>query len=132
VFQPKRVWGPKWWYTLHTYAIEYPDAVSSLSDQQRHYAEIMSIINNLPCGKCQRHALQHISANPPNMRGSAELQAWLFNFHNAVNIRLKKACFTIQEYQAKFADELRIAAHTKLAAGHYPSVSNHQYLGYNQ
>jgi hypothetical protein len=108
--EPKRVphkneWGPIWWNWLHVGAIGYP-ASPSPAEAIGAFRRIQSFINHIPCSGCRGHAARFFRRNPPDLESTHSLQAWAWTFHNEVNARLKKPCFSYADYQLAYADEL--------------------------
>ena len=107
--EPKDVWGPRGWAWLHRLAIAYPDAPTA-GEASGTFARIWAFVSNLPCAECRVHATAHVAARPPPLGGSEELQQWAWEFHNAVNRRLKKRVVSYAEYMADYAAELAAAS----------------------
>jgi hypothetical protein len=81
--------GPGLWYGIHTMA------ANAKTPERKRYAieEIRNLQSNFPCGECKIHFGNYLSTHSPEttINGNEEaLFLWSFNFHNAVNHRLKK------------------------------------------
>ena len=58
-----KIWGPYFWFTLHTITLSYPDKPSY--EKKRQYNDFfIGIQNVIPCPKCQEHYKNHLSLIP--------------------------------------------------------------------
>lgn len=97
----KEEWGNACWYLFHTLAEKLKE------DQENEvpiiFNEIKNICSNLPCPECSKHALVMLSTVKPNsVRTKEDLIYFLLEFHNSVNIRLKKPIFTKDQCMQKY------------------------------
>lgn len=98
----KDTWGPATWTLFHTLAEKIKD---------EHFAEVLPdllvmikrICMNLPCPDCSAHAIQIMSKMNTNQFPTKDsFKAFLFHFHNSVNVRTNKRPFTMEELNAKY------------------------------
>jgi hypothetical protein len=117
----KDVWGPATWTLFHTLAEKIKD---------EHYAEVLPdmliiikrICMNLPCPDCSAHAIQMMSkVAASNFPTKDHLKAFLFHFHNAVNVRTGKQAIILEELNAKYA-----RANTFVIVPHFIKVFSHR------
>jgi len=100
-----KIRGPGLWRGLHQRAIGYPWH----ADCARRRAErrwLAASLAGLPCDICARHATAFLAEHPPLLEGTTDYQAWVFQFHNAVNSRLGKRLLSFAEYQQLYRAEL--------------------------
>ena len=81
--------GPGLWYSIHTISAD------AKTPEEKKWAirYIKNLQHNFPCGDCKIHFGNYIDTHPleSTINGNEEaLFLWSFNFHNAVNHRLKK------------------------------------------
>lgn len=105
----KSEWGPKAWNWLHLLAINYPPR-PTLADARLAARHVWRFVAGLPCAECRLHAVWHLRRRPPALAGTEALQAWVWAFHNAVNVRLGKRPLLFEEYLEIYSDELCWAA----------------------
>jgi FAD-linked sulfhydryl oxidase len=101
----KDVWGPKGWRWLHILAIDYP-AKPTAADMRRTAFRIHKFLDNLPCVICSTHAKEYYKKYPLRLGSSHQLQVWVWQFHNAVNLRLDKPYVTYKEYLKLYMSEI--------------------------
>ena len=87
------VWGPKFWFTLHNGALNYPSLANPLCiERMKNF--IMAIPIMIPCFTCKEHANSYIEGNKEYLDHICSSRDNLFkffvDFHNYVNIRQNK------------------------------------------
>jgi hypothetical protein len=103
--EPPSVWGPKRWRKGHLLAIRYA-AVPTECERAQAFMDFWTLIHNLPCSECRKHATQYARRYPPDFSSSRGYQLWFWRFHNAVNRRLKKKIVSWDEYLSLFQADL--------------------------
>lgn len=81
----RTTWGPSLWSFLHTTA-------AALDDPEAFVALLHTLPRVLPCPECREHSRQYLEQSPPEVNITDVLTAsrYLYDFHNAVNVRLGK------------------------------------------
>lgn len=96
--------GPGIWFNMHTNC-----AWATTPDQKRFTIDqIKNLQSKFPCGECKVHFGNYIQAHPmePTINGNEEaLFLWSFNFHNAVNARLRKPQFSYEDAKKIYYDD---------------------------
>jgi Erv1 / Alr family len=104
VTDPK-IWGPMYWYTLHTSAAQYPENPSNIV-KKRTKDRILAIPYELPCPDCRCHAISYIQNKKDELDKAVSdkenLVKFYVDFHNEVNKRLNKKEFTYEEALKKY------------------------------
>ena len=90
--KPTEIWGPPLWKIIHGIAY-YSGKVTSnrilAIDEQREFQWLIKHLEMvIPCIECRRHVIGYRAAHPIELSVSAVKWAW--EFHQAVNTRLKK------------------------------------------
>ncbi len=88
-------WGPITWILFHSLAERIIEE-SFLSNREKIFGVITGIIQNLPCPECRYHATNYFKKiNINNYKTKDEFKLMLYNFHNAVNLRLGKETYSV-------------------------------------
>lgn len=95
-----KVWGPAFWFTLHTSAAHYPfDASPLVRERMKH--RILSIPYEISCANCRHHASAFIESHRHDLdrivSGRHELGKFYVDFHNKVNERHNKPQWTYEK-----------------------------------
>ena len=93
-------WGPPFWFTLHTGSKHYPIKASPIViERMKGFIKGMPYL--LPCSSCQGHAIGFITQQEDQLdlicSGREQLFAFFVDFHNMINVRFNKPCYTIEE-----------------------------------
>lgn len=94
--------GPGYWASWHIKSI-YSDTESKKGEVARNIA---LDIKNFPCLKCQDHAKYYVSQHPlikaVKDKDPLSMFKWIVDFHNEVNLRLKKEVYSYEEALSKW------------------------------
>lgn len=100
----KSVWGPCVWYLFHTLAYKaVPENFPEIKAELIQY--IQRICANLPCPECTQHATEYMKQHSrvlSMITTKEQLQQFLVDFHNVVNVRKQKPRFTYEQADAKY------------------------------
>lgn len=102
------VWGPSFWFVLHTVSLNYPDT-PSFTERRTHYDFYHIVRNILPCEMCRQHYRELLEQYPiePFLGSRASLVTWVITIHNQVNERLGKPMMerddVLRNYQQVYA-----------------------------
>jgi hypothetical protein len=97
-------WGPPLWGILHTAA----EKSSPTRDNKATWIDIFAYLPTvILCTDCKAHYATYISANPyspPSDNASVReyTRTWLWNFHNAVNVRLGKPTYSFESLAGEY------------------------------
>jgi hypothetical protein len=92
------IWGPSFWYILHTISFHYPEKPSEY--QKRVFHDFFNSLKDvLPCDKCKKHYVKYVTEYPisPHLDKKTNLIKWLIDVHNFVNLSLNKNTMTYEE-----------------------------------
>ena len=109
-------WGTIAWTILHAMA-ERSGNISAPENQRFAKQQWVSLFEELPkvipCPECQEHAATWLKAHPvtglkllPDSQVYAWIVVWLYEFHEAVNQRLGKPSFPIENLREKYGNVL--------------------------
>jgi len=118
----KKSWGNATWYLIHTLAYKIND--------ESHVGELVNqlykICDNLPCVDCRDHAIMLLTKNNfKNINNKQQLILFMLEFHNAINVKLGKNKFTIEEN-----NKLYSRGNTNAIINNYLEMMRHQ--NYNE
>ena len=99
------VWGPSFWFVLHTVSINYPDKPTYVEKRTHH--DFYRIIQHiLPCEACRSHYKELFAKYPiePFLTSKKSLVTWVVMIHNQVNARLGKPLVTTKEVLTNYQE----------------------------
>lgn len=93
------VWGPPYWFVLHTIAFNYPKHPTAIQ-KKLHYRLMHNLHEFLP-GHRELY-LRILTKHPvqPYLDSRADFIKWMNIVHNAVNTSLNKPTMTLAEHYA--------------------------------
>jgi hypothetical protein len=97
------LWGPHYWFFLHTVAFHYPTHPTSIQKKMYHRLihHFYEFIPNKSIATLYEKILQK---NPvtPYLDTRDDFIQWMHHIHNKINERLQKPTITLQEHYDKF------------------------------
>ena len=92
------IWGPPFWFTLHTISLNYPDN-PTYTVRQHHLLFFESLKSILPCSICRNHYKEFLKNHPlsPYLDNNKSLTRWVLDLHNNVNKLNNKKIWTMKE-----------------------------------
>ena len=90
-----RVWGIPTWIFLHTLIAKLPDEKYVADEMLTQLKQLCSV---LPCPDCANHATSYLNKiHAKHVPTRESFRQMLWTFHNAVNVRLKKPIFRLEQ-----------------------------------
>jgi FAD-linked sulfhydryl oxidase len=101
-FDPS-VWGPHYWFFLHSMAMNYPHFPNSITKKKYYdfiqnfhlFIPVQDIANNFSC-------LIENYPVAPYLDNRESFVRWMHFIHNKINEKLEKPKITLGEFYAKF------------------------------
>lgn len=92
-------WGAPAWRTLHAMAWAWPERPTE-AERRDMRAFLYLFARHLPCAVCARHFRRFLDERDLDraLASKMDLVTLLHEAHNAVNVRLGKRCWTLQEH----------------------------------
>jgi hypothetical protein len=96
-FDPS-VWGPHYWFVIHTIAHSYPDFPNATT-KRKYYDFIINLPLFIPDGEMGNRFSQMLDTYPvsPYLDNRESFIRWTHFIHNKVNISLGKETISIME-----------------------------------
>ena len=86
------VWGPIFWFFLHTMSFNYPNN-PTLETKKQYRDFILSLQHILPCRYCRENLTLNFKKLPltmNEMKNRETFSRYIYNLHEVVNTMLKK------------------------------------------
>lgn len=87
-----KVWGPKFWASIHFYAFSLPTGRLTNDDKQAFVGFILSLQHALPCNACRTHLKTHLEGTKwrQSIKTGTDAVKFTWRLHNTVNKALNK------------------------------------------
>lgn len=106
-----KIWGPSYWFSLHTVAAHYPIQASPIVCENMKN-RILAIPYEIPCEACRTHAFAFIDTNSKNLNeivsGRHKLGKFFCDFHNKVNLRYGKPQMSYEDVYKMYSGNAEV------------------------
>jgi hypothetical protein len=102
------VWGPHFWFFLHTIAMTYPHHPNSVS-KKKHYELIMNLPLFIPIESMGNDFSKLLDEYPVTayLDSRDSLIRWMHFIHNKINEKLEKPKITLNEFYLNYYEEYK-------------------------
>ena len=108
VYLDPKVWGPHYWFFLHTLAMTYPHHPNSVT-KKKYYEFIQNLPLFLPVEEVSGEFSKLIDKYPitPYLDNRDSFVRWMHFIHNKVNEQLEKPQITLNDFFVKYYNEYK-------------------------
>ena len=103
-----KVWGPHYWFFLHTLAMTYPHHPNTVT-KKKYYEFIQNLPLFLPVEEISGEFSKLIDKYPitPYLDNRDSFVRWMHFIHNKINEKLEKPKISLNEFFVKYYDEYK-------------------------
>jgi hypothetical protein len=103
-----KVWGPHYWFFLHTIAMTYPHHPNTVT-KKKYYEFFQNIPLFIPVEDMSGEFSKLMDRYPitPYLDNRDSLVRWVHFIHNKINEKLEKPTITLNEFFVKYYDEYK-------------------------
>jgi hypothetical protein len=120
IYLDPKVWGPHYWFFLHTVSMTYPKHPNSVT-KKKYYEFIQNIPLFIPVEEISKEFEKLIDAYPitPYLDNRDSFVRWVHFIHNKINEKLEKPSMPLNEFLVKYYAQYKskndqLAEHSKL------------------
>jgi len=108
VYLDPKVWGPHYWFFLHTVAMTYPHHPNTVT-KKKYYEFIQNIPLFIPVEEISGEFSKLIDKYPiaPYLDNRDSLVRWVHFIHNKINEKLEKPTMTLNEFFLKYYEQYK-------------------------
>ena len=108
VYLDPKVWGPHYWFFLHTVAMTYPHHPNTVT-KKKYYEFIQNLPLFLPVQEISSEFSKLIDKYPitPYLDNRDSFIRWTHFIHNKINQKLEKPQISLKEFYVKYYDEYK-------------------------
>ena len=108
VYLDPKVWGPHYWFVLHTIALCYPLYPNEVT-KKKYYEFIQNLPLFLPVQEISSEFSKLIDKYPitPYLDNRDSFIRWTHFIHNKINQKLEKPQISLNEFYVKYYDEYK-------------------------
>jgi hypothetical protein len=103
-----KVWGPHYWFFLHTVAMTYPHHPNTVT-KKKYYEFIQNLPLFIPVEQISGEFSKIIDKYPiaPYLDNRDSFVRWVHFIHNKINEKLEKPTITLNEFFVKYYDQYK-------------------------
>ena len=108
VYLDPKVWGPHYWFFLHTLAMTYPHHPNTVT-KKKYYELIQNLPLFLPVEEISGEFSKLIDKYPitPYLDNRDSFVRWTHFIHNKINEKLEKPQISLSDFFVKYYDEYK-------------------------
>jgi hypothetical protein len=109
------VWGPHYWFFLHTMAMTYPKSPNDVV-KKKYYRFIQDLPLFLPGEKISNHFQKILNLYPvtPYLDSRDSFILWTWFIHNKINEYLEKPTISLQTFYENYYEKYKPVAYKNL------------------
>lgn len=107
LFEPS-VWGPHYWFFLHTVAECYPENPNEVL-KRKYYDLIQNMPLFIPISEIGDKFSRMLDKYPvtPYLCSKQSFVRWMHFIHNKINVKLEKPKITLQEFYSQYYENYK-------------------------
>jgi FAD-linked sulfhydryl oxidase len=108
IYLDPKVWGPHYWFFLHTLAMTYPHHPNAVT-KKKYYEFIQNLPLFLPVEEISGEFSKLIDKYPitPYLDNRDSFVRWMHFIHNKINEKLEKPKISLSKFFIKYYDEYK-------------------------
>ena len=108
VYLDPKVWGPHYWFFLHTLAMTYPHHPNSVT-KKKYYEFIQNLPLFIPVEEISGEVSKLIDKYPvvPYLDDRDSFVRWMHFIHNKINEKLEKPQISLNDFFVNYYDEYK-------------------------
>jgi len=105
-----KVWGPHYWFFLHTIAMTYPNHPNAVT-KKKYYEFIQTLPLFIPVEQMSSDFVKLLNNYPvqPYLDNRESFIRWVWFIHNKINKKLEKQPITLSEFSINYYNEYKTA-----------------------
>lgn len=105
--EPK-IWGPKFWFFLHTISLCYPNYPNAVT-KKKYYEFIQNLPLFLPIEEVASNFSKLLDKYPiqPYLDNRESFIKWVWFIHNKINEKLEKPVISLNDFYVKYYEQYK-------------------------
>ena len=103
-----KIWGPHYWFFLHTIAMSYPDPPTAVT-KKKYYDFVQNIPLFIPVESMAGEFSKLLDQYPvqPYLDNKESFIRWMWFIHNKINKKLEKPQISLNDFYVKYYEEYK-------------------------
>lgn len=108
VYLDPKIWGPHYWFFLHTVAMTYPHHPNAVT-KKKYYEFVQNLPLFIPVEEISKEFEKMIDLYPitPYLDNRDSFIRWMHFIHNKINEKLEKPQITLNDFFVQYYNEYK-------------------------
>lgn len=108
VYLDPKIWGPHYWFFLHTLAMTYPHHPNSLT-KKKYYEFVQNLPLFIPVDEISKEFEKLIDLYPitPYLDNRDSFVRWMHFIHNKINEKIEKPQISLNDFFVSYYNEYK-------------------------
>ena len=108
IYLDPKIWGPHYWFFLHTLAMTYPHHPNTVT-KKKYYEFIQNLPLFIPVEEISKEFEKLIDIYPitPYLDNRHSFTCWMHFIHNKINEKLEKPPITLNEFFVQYYNQYK-------------------------
>jgi len=108
IYLDPKVWGPHYWFFLHTVAMTYPHHPNAVT-KKKYYEFVQNLPLFIPVEEISKEFEKLIDVYPitPYLDNRDSFVRWVHFIHNKINEKLEKKSITLNEFFVQYYNQYK-------------------------
>ena len=108
IYLDPKIWGPHYWFFLHTVAMTYPHHPNAVT-KKKYYEFIQNLPLFIPVEEISKEFEKMIDKYPitPYLDNRDSFVRWVHFIHNKINEKLEKPQISLNDFFVKYYNEYK-------------------------
>ena len=108
IYLDPKIWGPHYWFFLHTIAMTYPHHPNSVT-KKKYYEFIQNLPLFIPVEEISKEFEKLIDIYPitPYLDNRDSFTRWMYFIHNKINEKLEKPSISLNEFFVQYYNQYK-------------------------
>ena len=108
VYLDPKIWGPHYWFFLHTVAMTYPHHPNAVT-KKKYYEFVQNLPLFIPVEEISKELEKLIDLYPvtPYLDNRDSFVRWMHFVHNKINEKLEKPQITLNDFFVQYYNEYK-------------------------
>jgi hypothetical protein len=108
IYLDPKIWGPHYWYFLHTIALSYPNYPNAVT-KKKYYELIQNFPLFIPVEQISKEFSHLLDKYPiqPYLDKRESFVKWTWFIHNKINEKLEKPILSLEDFYIQYYEEYK-------------------------
>jgi hypothetical protein len=108
IYLDPKIWGPHYWFFLHTVAMTYPHHPNAVT-KKKYYEFVQNLPLFIPVEEISKEFEKLLDVYPitPYLDNRDSFTRWMHFIHNKINEKLEKPTITLNEFYVHYYNQYK-------------------------